>query len=72
MEMPKLRSLGPAQLEGARACDDVGRFAAAIEVSEGVRCSWKLCYAQFRKSSGLSKKRGDGPFLQQVVRRSYE
>ena len=32
-----LRSLGPAQPEGARACDDVGRFAAAIEVSEGRR-----------------------------------
>ena len=28
--------------------------------------------AQFRKSSGLSKIRRDGPFLQQVVRCNYE
>ena len=62
MEMPKFASSWPARLESARACDDVGLFAVAIEVSEGVRCSWKLCCAQFRKSSGLSKKRGDDRF----------
>ena len=67
-----LRSLGPVRPESARACDDVGRFAVAIEVSEGVRCSWKLCCAQFRKSSGLSKIRRDNPFLQQVVLCNYE
>ncbi|WP_329936056.1 hypothetical protein [Slackia isoflavoniconvertens] len=57
-----MRSLGLARLESARACDDVGRFAVAIEVSEGVRCSWKLCCVQLRKSSSLSKIRRDDRF----------
>ena len=34
LKCQSLRSLGPARLEGARACDDVGRFAVAIEVSK--------------------------------------